>query len=500
MLKEKAIAIRYLKVDLLGVAFILLNLIVKGVYLSSNSLAGDEPFSVYHAQMNIASIVTLLSQGNNPPLYEIILHYWIKIFGVTEFAVRFPSLLLNSVSAFFIYRIAAEHISKSVAFIAGFVFTFSNYFISFAHEARVYALLGLLTSVSMYLFVKILSDNTNHPDQVPSAINLNIKFVFLGVINALIIYAHYFGFFVLAVQFIFVVINQNFIKKSWRILIIIFGTTFFLFLPNIGVFIKRFAESSGGTWVQPPNGIESIYNMLWAFSNKPLTAVLVIAVSVTSIIQYFIRKRNEKKNIVIEFVVFWFCFIFFVMFAVSFWLPMFLDRYLMPAAIAFPFIVGISTVYVSKNLKYGFVLIVLVVFAFIATSNPNISNGRNVKDVVLKIKELKTLNSIVYFCPDWFDLNFAYYYNINYFKDYDSVAIKSKIHQHLQAENIFPISNYSQININLCKEKDKIIYLDAAADFSYPNNDIEKVLNENFKKNSVYHFADIFHIVEYKTN
>ncbi len=373
---------------IIAIILVLINFLIKGIFLSSNSLGGDEPFSVYHAQMDIASIIKLLSDGNNPPLYEIILSLWVKLFGISEFSVRFPSLIFSSISVLFVFKLGTKYLNKHIGLYSSIIFIFSNYHILFAHEARVYSLLGLLSVVSMYYFMGVLHHITAEielDNKAKTTVRNNL--IILITINILLIYSHYFGFFILITQFIFLVFNGKLILKYWLQLLICIFIIGLLYLPNIFIVLNRFIESSlNGTWVRVPNGVDSIYNMLRQFSNAPVVAVFCILILVSAFVKSIIYNKREQKSIQNRLVVFWFVFVFFFMFGISYLIPMFLDRYLMPAAIAFCLIVGISVDYLIRIHKYRYLIPTIICLLFVATVKPNITNKRNVKEAVDKIK------------------------------------------------------------------------------------------------------------------
>lgn len=491
-------SIRKYEQTIILIVLVITNFLVKGFFLANNSLGGDEPFSVYHAQMDIASIIKLLSAGNNPPLYEILLHFWIKIFGISEFSVRFPSLLFSCITVLFIYKIGIKYLNKRIAFYSSIIFILSNYHIFFAHEARGYSLLGMLTAISMYYFMGILHDyknNTQLEDKKILKNNITTKFILLSVVNTLIIYSHYIGCLILLVQFLYLSFNQSFLFKHWKKILLSAVIILTLYSPNILVVLNRLLKFSNGTWVQPPEGFESIYNMLWSFSNAPVVTVFVIVILISALLKYIINYKKEQKNIYYGFVIFCFAFIFFFMFGISYWMPMFLDRYLMPASIAFIFTLVISMDYLIRKPKLNHIIPLIISLLFIITIKPNITNKRNVKETVEKTKEIKNENTLVIICPSTFILNFSYYYNINIFKDYNTNEIYSNANKALSSENIYGINNIKEIDF---KKWNSIVFLDAAANFSYPDNNIKKELDKTYHLKNEFKFYEIFNVFEYE--
>lgn len=484
---------------LVPLLLVICNFLVKGVFLADNSLAGDEPFSVYHAQMNVGSIINFLSEGNNPPLYEILLHYWIEIFGISEYSVRLPSLIFSSLTVFMLYRLGVKYLNTKVAIYSGIIFIFSNYQILFAHEARGYSMLGLLTAISAYLYLGVISDfRTNENIRNKTTSKATFNFLLLTFVNTLMIYTHYFGFFVLLTQLLFLFFYLKDFLKIWKKILVHIGIIALLFSPNLFILYKRFIQaSSDGTWMKAPEGLESLYNMLWSFSNAPVVAVALMALFAISITKYFANFSKVNSNFSSAFIAFWFIFILLSMFVLSFWTPMFLDRYLMPASIAYPILIGLCADYLSKDLKLKFVIPSIVCILFVTTAKPNITNKRNVKETLAKIKDMKTGNTLVYYCSDRFTLNFVYYYNKDLFKNIIEEKDKNPFNEFLNTENIFPIISANQIDTALIKKADKIIFLDAAADFDYPNNNIKNYLNLNFTLVNQYKFHEIFYIYEY---
>ncbi len=121
----------------------------------NQSLWLDEATSALVAKMPINDIFTKFLPGDfHPPLYYIVLKFWVGVFGSSEITLRVPSVLFGLGTIFVLYLIGKELFDKKTAIIASLFLATSGLHIYYSQEARMYSLAALLVSLSVYLFIK----------------------------------------------------------------------------------------------------------------------------------------------------------------------------------------------------------------------------------------------------------------------------------------------------------------------------------------------------------
>ena len=93
MLKQSPGSRQFFRDAIIPIGLLVLNIVLKLAFLGTMPLANDEPFSLFHAQLPLAGMIDALKTFNNPPGFEIILHYWIDIFGISVVSARFLPML-----------------------------------------------------------------------------------------------------------------------------------------------------------------------------------------------------------------------------------------------------------------------------------------------------------------------------------------------------------------------------------------------------------------------
>src|SRR3989344_8113170 len=106
---------------------ILLGLLLRLYDLNKESIWVDEAYSLHYALLpspNEVMAGTVETEGA-PPGYYLFLHYWINIFGSSEFSVRFPSLLAGALSIAIIFKIGEGLYERRTGLIAALLLSTS---------------------------------------------------------------------------------------------------------------------------------------------------------------------------------------------------------------------------------------------------------------------------------------------------------------------------------------------------------------------------------------
>lgn len=442
-----------------------LNVILRSWASGANDLAMDEPFALWWAQQDIPAILQLLSGGNDSLLHYFILHAWIKLFGLGTFAVRFPSVLFSALAAALLFYTGWKFFSQRVAIAVALVFSLSAMQMQFAHEARPYALFVMLSAWNLFIVLSILRT----PEK-------KSHYLWLFINNLLLVYTHYFAWILIAMQ-VLVLLASSGRRQRWKPLLIVTALLLVCYLPNVAILLDRLQASAGGTWVRKPEWSE-LYGNINRFLNSRWVSLTIIGAAFIGILMVVIRKKirelitNLKKNkswqvIALSFLLPW-C----GMFAVSFVMPIFLDRYLLftTPALYLALVAAFELLPIHKTVKTILMMIPALCMLLFFEISP--SNHRNIKEVVAKVQSMRQPGDAVLISPDYAILEFSYHYNINAFADY------AHTREQLQQQRIYALNSLQQLPASITDSSSSLIYLDCGSAFVYGTD----IVGEELKK------------------
>ena len=128
--------------------------LVSVVAIGTPSFWGDEAASVMSAERSIPSLFRMLGTVDAVHgAYYLFLHFWIRLFGASETAVRFPSAIAVGFVVAGLYVIARQLSTRRVAVIAALVCAVLPRLVTIGGEGRSYA---FSTAIAVWLTVLLL--------------------------------------------------------------------------------------------------------------------------------------------------------------------------------------------------------------------------------------------------------------------------------------------------------------------------------------------------------
>ena len=146
------------RLAIFGLLIACIGFAVRAYDIGQQSLWSDELFSRYYADLFGLKFLwtTGLYGEDSPPLYYMAIAGWMRLFGTSEAALRSLSLVASLLALPLVYLIGKEVLDERRGLIAALIFALSPMQVSFAQEARTYALLllpisGALLAIAWFL-------------------------------------------------------------------------------------------------------------------------------------------------------------------------------------------------------------------------------------------------------------------------------------------------------------------------------------------------------------
>jgi len=257
-------------------------------HLGFKSYSNDELSALLRVRYD--SVGALIEHGivvdYHPPLVQVILYFWAKVFGDTELAFRFPSFLAGTIALLFVYRLFTMWFNKSASLMIVALLAVLQYPIFYSQIARMYSF-GMLFSAmlayswTIFLFVDL---RTNLEKRVPTWLNV----VAISISAALCMYTHYFSFFFAAM----VGVSGLFFiqRKNAANYILAFAVALIMFMPYVNVFMLQLARGGLGTWLETPDMLWPLRYVFKAFNSSVFIIVIVIGLSVV----FYVRNAARQ--------------------------------------------------------------------------------------------------------------------------------------------------------------------------------------------------------------
>jgi mannosyltransferase len=210
-------------------------------FLSYSPMWLDEAQTVAIARRSLPHLFSALRRDGSPPLYYVLLHWWMSLVGTSTFAIRSLSGVF-SVLTLPLMWLAARRIGadRRLAAIAVLLLALNPFAIRYATEARMYSLVVALWLVAFLALSRWWTDGARWA-AVAGALT----------VAALVLTQYWALFAVLAVGAGAIIVGWRGDRRGWRLLaVLVVGCLGFI--PWVSNFLYQLRHT-GAPWGSPPS-------------------------------------------------------------------------------------------------------------------------------------------------------------------------------------------------------------------------------------------------------
>ena len=320
--------------------------------LTAISLWHDEAFSALLIKYNLSEMMYRIALDVHPPFYYLVLRCWDLFFGNSLFSIRMFSVLFGVLIVLGVYLLVKEIFKNNrLALFASLLVAVNPFQIQYASEARMYTLGTFLIIFSSYFLLKAIGsiksskEQKNPPNPLYERGNKKVWWLFYILFASAAIYTHYYIFFSIFAQALFVIFYcvlqtktlchprflschsreggnpllnrfrnkfgmtiKVFLKnKIFHYSLIAYSLIALLYLPWLKTFLKQTGQVQENYWI-PAMNFWSIPNTFWKMTfelpinflkTEYVLAVLMIIIS--AVIIFVLKEKKQPAKWLIFF-------------------------------------------------------------------------------------------------------------------------------------------------------------------------------------------------------
>lgn len=462
-------------------------------------------------------MISFLVTGDNPPLYDIILHFWMKLVGIHSYLLRIPSIIFSSITVTLLYKIINVKTNFTSAILSSILMLSSGFFLIQSFETRSYP---LFLMIQMLLVKKLNNTNLN------SGIIHYIAIVLLMVISFFTHYLFLPAIFVYLIIILLKYSNQKKIVINFVYCFAIFSILVSLYFP---VIINRLIVPRESIWLKHIDNPGHIFFFLKSvFNNSQISYFILITTTISGLIIYISKQKNinSRLKMIIQLLL---LFVFLYSLSVHFKMPFiwragnikyysviftvilfsiaiilikykivevqYLNQIFFPVGIIVFFVAGhfieifhlrylyffipfsiiflFSLLYRILNNRFYYIVMISMISLNFFHFNTSFYGNNNIEKIINSLEKNKPNKLNVVLCSPYFMYQYAYHFEKKVFIQ------KGVLSDNLRKVNVYPA--FSAKDLNLFDFQKKTVFINHNAEKLYPENGIENFLNSNFK-------------------